>query len=191
MADTDPWHPAANPGLSPKNRLDTVLTQDSEIAALLAACRAVLDLNDPALERELLGFAQRARTATRGQAPTLVREAILVLGKWAGAIGAECWREREERAARLLGHGICGRAVVTLLPTGFRYDVESLSSLHDWASISVPELDLTAQATAHSVAAALLSALFQLIAQAFRLAAKDSDKEDGPASVAEPQASET
>lgn len=175
----------------PQNRLDIVLTQDSETSALIAAFCAVLDLNDPALERELLGFAQRARTATRGQAPTLVREAMLVLGKWAGAIGADCWRKREERAARLLDHGICGRAVVTLLPTGIRYEVESLSPLHDWASVSVPELDLTAQATAHSVAAALLSALFQLIAQAFRLTAKVPDKEDSPSAVAEPQVSET
>jgi hypothetical protein len=48
------------------------------------------------------------------------REAVLVLGQWGRAIGADCWQQREERATRLLDNGIsggiCGRAVVTLLP---------------------------------------------------------------------------
>lgn len=145
-----------------------MLVQQSSVRALVAACRTLPDFADPLLEKELLSFARRARTASRGEAATIVREAILVIGRWARAIDAACWREREERAARLLQDGICGRAAVTLLPPGVTYDVETLSPLHDWARITVAELSFQTEATAHSVAAALIAAQFQAIAQALR-----------------------
>jgi hypothetical protein len=46
--------------------------------------------------------------------------------------------------------------------------VETLSPLHDWASITIAELGFQTEATAHSVAAALIAAQFQAIAQALR-----------------------
>lgn len=152
----------------PKALLKIVLVEQSSVRALVAACRTLPDIADPLLEKELLGFARRARTASRGEAAMIVREAMLITGRWARAIDAVCWREREERAARLLQDGICGRAAVTLLPQGVTYEVETLSPLHDWARITVAELGFQTEATAHSVAAALIAAQFQAIAQAFR-----------------------
>lgn len=155
-----------------------VPVQQPEAQALIAACRNLVDFADPLVERELLAFARRARTASRGEAATVVREAVIILGRWGRVAAPACWAEREERAARLLGDGICGRAAVTLLPQGVSYEVETLSPLHDWASISVSELEITAEATAHSVAAAVIAALFQAIAKAFRQAAETGGRQN-------------
>jgi len=155
-----------------------VPVQQPEAQALIAACRNLVDFADPLVERELLAFARRARTASRGEAATVVREAVLILGRWGRVAAPACWAEREERAARLLGDGICGRAAVTLLPQGVSYEVETLSPLHDWASISVSDLEINAEATAHSVAAAVVAALFQAIAKAFRQAAETGARQN-------------
>ena len=162
--------------LAPSKKI--ALLEEPDAQALLAACRNIADFADPLLERELLSFARRARAATRGEAPKIVREALLVLGRWGRAIDACCWQAREERATQLLNDGICGRAAVTLLPRGVTYEVETLSPLHDWASVAVPQLGIRTEATAHSIAAALVSAQLQAIAQAIRLGEAVNGKDE-------------